>query len=164
MDFKTQVLDGDTIAGDEFFYLQGMGGVKAQLRLPDIQDFFAEGTVAINEAKLIFNIFDDGSELVGPSQLALAIIDEDGDYIPLADAAESISYFGGYLNEEETQYFFRISRHVQQVLTGKIPNSPLVLLVQGASFRANRVILSGPDAVLNGENRMILEVIYTKVD
>ena len=99
MDFKSQVLDGDTAAGNEMFYLQGMGGVKAQLRLPDIQEFFAEGSVAINEAKLIFNVYDDGTELVGPSQLALAIIDEDGDYLPLADAGESLSYFGGYLNE-----------------------------------------------------------------
>jgi hypothetical protein len=164
MDLKSQIIDGDTAAGDGLFYLQGMGGVKAQLRLPDIQEFFADGPVAINQAKLIFNIFDDGAELVGPSQLALAIIDEDGDYLPLADAGESLSYYGGYLNEGKTQYFFRISRHVQQVLTGEIPNSPLILLVQGASFRANRVILFGPDAVLNGDDRMILEVTYTKVN
>ncbi len=163
-EFKTQVLNGDTSAGSQLFYLQSMGGVKAQLRLPDIQEFFKDGAVAINEAKLIFNIYDDGSELLGPPQLGLAMIDEEGDYIPLPDAGEVSSYYGGYLNEAENQYYFRISRHVQQVLTGQTPNYPLALLITGASFRANRLILYGPDSLLNGDNRMILNVIYTKVN
>ena len=163
-DFKSQVLDGDTAAGDEKFYLQGMGGVKAQLRLPDIQEFFKDGNVAINEAKLIFNIYDDGSELAGPPQLGLAMIDEEGDYIPLPDASEASSYYGGYLNEAEDQYYFRISRHVQRVLTGETPNYPLALLISGASFRANRLIIYGPDSLLNGENKMVLNVTYTKVN
>ncbi|MCK5764673.1 MAG: DUF4270 family protein, partial [Bacteroidales bacterium] len=163
-DFKSQVLDGDTAAGNEKFYLQGMGGVKAQLRLPDIQEFFKDGNVAINEAKLIFNIYDDGSELAGPPQLGLAMIDEEGDYIPLPDASEAPSYYGGYLNEAEDQYYFHISRHVQRVLTGQTPNYPLALLITGASFRANRLIIYGPDSLLNGENKMILNVTYTKVN
>ena len=163
-DFKSQVLDGDTAAGNEKFYLQGMGGVKAQLRLPDIQEFFKDGNVAINEAKLIFNIYDDGSELGGPPQLGLAMIDEEGDYIPLPDASEVSSYYGGYLNEAEDQYYFRISRHVQRVLTGQTPNYPLALLITGASFRANRLIIYGPDSLLNGENKMVLNVTYTKVN
>jgi hypothetical protein len=53
---------------------------------------------------------------------------------------------------------------VQQILTGVTPNYPLVLLVQGASFRANRIILNGPEATMNVDDRMILEVIYTKVN
>jgi len=163
-DFKSQVLDGDTAAGNEKFYLQGMGGVKAQLRLPDIQEFFKDGNVAINEAKLIFNIYDDGSELAGPPQLGLAMIDEEGDYIPLPDASEASSYYGGYLNEAEDQYYFRISRHVQRVLTGQTPNYPLALLITGSSFRANRLIIYGPDSLLNGENKMVLNVTYTKVN
>jgi hypothetical protein len=163
-ELKNQLFNGDTAAGNELFYLQGMGGVKAQLRLPDIQEFFADGPVAINEAKLILNLYDDGAELDGPPQLGLIILDEDGDYVALADATESLSYFGGFLNEGKTKYWFRISRHVQQVLNGDIPNYPLILLVQGASFRANRAILHGSDAIVNGDDRMLLEVTYTKVN
>ena len=164
-EFKSQVLDGDTAAGSEIFYLQGMGGVKAQLRLPDIQEFFKDGRkVAINEAKLIFHLYDDGSELAAPPQLGLAMIDEEGDYLPLPDAGESSSYYGGYLNEAEDQYYFRISRHVQRVLTGEIPNYPLALLITGASFRANRIIIYGPDSLLNGDNKMVLNITYTKVN
>jgi len=163
-DFRAQVIDGDTAAGNELFYLQGMGGVKAQIRLPDIQEFFADGPVAINEAKLIFNVYDDGADLEGPPQLGLAMIDEEGDYVPLPDANEVSSYYGGYLNDAKDQYYFRISRHVQQVLSGDTPNYPLALLVQGASFRANRLILHGSDTLLNGDNKMILEVTYTKVN
>jgi len=161
---RAQIIDDDTTGGEELFFLQGMGGVKAQLRLPDIMEFFAEDTVAINEAKLVFNVYDDGSGLVGPPQLGLAMIDEDGDYVPIADASEVLSYYGGYLNENEDKYFFRISRHVQQVLTGDVPNYPLALLVQGGSFRANRVMLFGPSGTLNYDSRMVLEVIYTKVN
>jgi len=159
-----QVIHGDTALGAEIFYLQSMGGIKAQIRLPDIQEFFADGPVAINEAKLIFNVVDDGSDLVGPPQLGLAKINEDGDYETLPDAVEASSYYGGFLNESETQYYFRISRHVQQVLTGESPNYPLVLLISGASYRANRVILHGPDEILNADKKMILNVTYTKVN
>lgn len=164
IDLKAQILDGDTATGNEMFYLQGMGGVKAQLRLPDIQEYFGEDPVAINEARLILNVYDDGAELDPASQLGLVMVDEDGDYVPLADAGESLSYFGGFLNEAKTRYWFRISRHVQQVINGDIPNYPLILLVQGASFRANRVILHGSDEILNGDDRMLLEVTYTKVN
>ena len=107
---------------------------------------------------------DDGSELVGPPQLGLAKIDEEGNYLTLPDALEISAYYGGYLNDSKTQYYFRISRHVQQVLTGESPNYPLALLISGASFRANRVIFHGPDANLNGDLRMILNITYTKVN
>lgn len=163
-EFQAQVLNGDTALGADHFYLQGMGGVKAQIRLPDIQEFFNDGPVAINEAKLIFHIYDDGVELAAPPELALAIIDEEGDYLPLPDATEGSSYYGGYLNDAKDQYYFRISRHVQQVLTGVSPNYPLALLVSGASFRANRLILHGPDSTINAELRMKLNIIYTKVN
>ena len=161
--FKAQVINGDTSMGQEMFYLQGMGGVKAQLRLPDIGSFFDDGPVAINEAKLLFYIYDDGSELEGPPQLALALVDEDGNYLPLPDANESSSYYGGSINDGGTQYFFRISRYVQQVLTGESPNYPIVLAVSGASFRPHRVLLSGPEAQ-NQDLRMRLAVKYTKVN
>ncbi|HSG68002.1 MAG TPA: DUF4270 family protein, partial [Bacteroidales bacterium] len=160
---QAQILNDDTAGGQQQIYLQGMGGVKAQIRLPDIESFFENGPVSINEAKLIFNIYDDGAELDAPPQLALAIIDEDGKYLPLPDANEVSSYFGGYLNEGKTQYFFRISRHVQQVLTGASPNYPLALLVSGASFRPQRTILYGPHQQ-NAELRMRLAVKYTKVN
>ncbi len=163
-EFKAQVLNGDTAAGQQNFYLQGMGGVKAQIRLPDIQEFFSDGPVAINEAKLIFNVYDDGADLVGPPQLGLAMIDEEGDYVPLPDASEVSSYYGGYLNDAEDQYYFRISRHMQKVLTGETPNYPLILLVQGASFRANRLIIYGSEAMMDVDKKMILEVTYTKVN
>ena len=162
--FQAQVLNGDTSLGDNLFYLQSMGGVKAQIRLPDIHEFFADGPVSINEAKLIFNVFDDGSELTGPPQLGLAKIDEEGDYILLPDATEASSYYGGFLNEDKTQYFFRISRHVQQVLTGESPNYPLAILISGASFRANRVILYGSDSISNGDLKMTLAIKYTQVN
>ena len=160
--FKAQI-EGDTLMGQEMFYLQGMGGIKTRLRLPDIQEFFEDGPVAINEAKLHLHIMDDGNELAGPPQLALAMVDEDGNLLPLPDANEAGSYYGGSLSEDKTQYFFRISRFVQQVLTGESPNYPLVLLVSGASFRPQRVILYGPGHA-NQDLRLRLAVKYTRVN
>lgn len=163
-ELMAQIIDGDTSLGEDRFYLQGMGGVKAQLRLPDIEKYFEDGAVAINEAKLIFNIYDNGSELEPPPQLGLAMIDEDGDYVPLPDASEVSSYYGGYLNDAGTQYYFRISRYVQQILTGQSPNYPLALLVSGGSFRPNQVIFHGTGVGPNAEKRLILNVTYTKVN
>lgn len=163
-DLRSQIISGDTSQGARLIYLQAMGGVKAQLRLPDIHQVFADGPVAINEARLIFNVYDDGSDLAPAPQLALAKIDEEGNYVLLTDAAEAGSYYGGSLNEGETQYFFRISRHIQEVLAGDTPNYPIALLISGSSFRANRVILHGPDANYNGDDKMMLQLIYTKVN
>ena len=162
-EFQAQI-NGNTSLGAEKFYLQGMGGIKAQLLLPDIQEFFDDGPVAINEAKLVLHINDDGNGLDPALKLALVMIDEEGDAIALPDALESSSYFGGEINDGETQYFFRISRHVQQILTGETPNYPLHLSVSGASFRPERVILHGSDELINGDMRMTLNVIYTKVN
>lgn len=155
----------DTAAGQHMFYLQSMGGVKATLRLPNIKDYFTDGSpVAINEAKLTFHVYDDGSELAPPPQLAIAMIDEEGDYVPLPDATESSGYYGGGISDGDNAYFFRISRFMQQVLTGETPNYPLVLIISGASFRANRLILHGPDEMTNGDQRMRLDVTYTMVN
>ena len=162
--FKMQVLDGDTSLGAEIFYLQGMGGVKAQLRLPDIMEFFDDGPVAINEAKLIFNIMDDGEDLDPAPKLALIMLDDEGNSVLIPDAQEPSLYYGGDINEEGTQYFFRISRHVQKILTGESPNYPLILSASGASFRAHRSILHGPDSLLNADMKMTLNVTYTQVN
>jgi len=161
-EFRAQVLEQDTALGMKEFYLQSMGGVKARIRLPDIAGYFKDGPVAINEAMLVFYINDDGAGLAPPPQLGLALVGEEGEYLPLPDAGEAGSYYGGLLNDNETQYFFRISRHVQRVLTGQSDNSSLALLISGASFRANRVVFYGPDQV-NGDLRMRLNVIYTGV-
>lgn len=163
-ELKAQILDGDTAAGANYFYLQSMGGVKAQFRLPDIQKFFEDGPVSINEAKLIMQVYDDGSDLAPPPQLGIAMVDEDGDYLTLPDADDGGTYYGGYLNDGGTQYYFRISRYVQQVLTGELPNYPLVMLITGASFRSNRVILHGPDSISNGDMKMKLNITYTEVN
>ncbi len=163
-EFKSQVINADTSMGTELFYLQSMGGVKAQLRLPDIKAYFDDGPVAINEAKLIFKIYNDGTDLEAPPQLGLAMIDEEGDYIPLPDANEAAGYYGGYLNDAKTEYYFRISRHVQRVLTGQSPNYPLALLITGSSFRSNRLILNGTNPVMDPDMKMVLNVIYTKVN
>ncbi len=163
-ELRAQIIDGDTSQGENRFFLQGMGGVKAQLRLPDLEKYFEDGPVAINEAKLIFNVYDIGSELAAPPQLGLAMIDEDGDYVPLPDASEVSSYYGSYLNDAETQYYFRISRYVQQILTGQSENYPLALLVSGGSFRPNHVIFHGTGETQNADMRMILNVTYTKVN
>ena len=161
-EFRAQVLEQDTALGLEKFYLQSMGGVKAWIRLPDITEYFKDGPVAINEAMLVFYINDDGAGLAPPPQLGLALISEEGEYLPLPDAGEAGAYYGGLLNDNKTRYYFRISRHVQRVLTGQSPNSTLALLISGASFRANRVIFYGPDEI-NAELRMRLNVIYTGI-
>lgn len=162
--FRSQVLEGDTSLGAELFYLQGMGGVKAQLRLPDIMEFFADGPVAINEAKLILNVFNQNEELTPAPKLALILLDEDGNTLLLPDAQEPSLYYGGELNDDGIQYFFRISRHVQKILTGESPNYPMILSVSGASFRPHRTIFHGSDPILNADMRMTLNVTYTKVN
>jgi hypothetical protein len=47
----------------------------------------------------------------------------------LADEAEGSGYFGGTYVSSDRSYHFRITRHIQQVIQGKIKNNNLFILV-----------------------------------
>ncbi len=161
-DFKQQVLQGDTTLGKAKLYVQGAGGVKTIIQIPDIHDYTHSSQIAINEAKLVLPGLDN-NPAYPPSRLALVKIREDGKYEPLIDQYEGEEYFGGTYHKSTNSYTFRITRYMQSIFTGDEPNYGLYLFVSGASVNPESYVIRGnksPDDSLG----MHLEILYTDLE
>jgi len=161
VDFKQQVINGDTTLGFEKLYVQGVGGVKTILRIPDIKDYTDSSRIAFNEVKLI--IPGVTKPVIAPERLALVEITEDSSYIPLIDQYEGDNYFGGAYKSGSNEYVFRITRYMQSLYSGNEPNRGLYLFVSGASINPESFIIKG-NKYEGDTTGMRLEIIYTNLD
>ncbi len=151
----------DTTAGQQTIYIQSMGGTKAILRMPFFQNYADSGMVGINKAELVISINDSLTTAYLPhDRLFITAVNEDGtDDVFLDDFLEGDTHFGGYLDKPAKEYRFKITRWVQQVLTGEIKNNGLYLVSTSAAVSANRTVLHGYN---DGNKKMKLELFYTK--
>ncbi len=169
--FINQVILKDATLGSEMLYLQPMAGVKTTIKLPFIREFIRDsilGTyiknIAINEAKLVIYNYDKNSEFE-PAQglLLLKVLDTNGTSTLIEDYYEGSTYFGGNYDSINGEYYFRISRYVQNLLKDDtIQDYGLYLIVSGGSLQANRVLLNGYNPTFNN-NRLKLKLTYTKL-
>jgi hypothetical protein len=164
-EFKNQVLNHDTIQGKNFLYIQGLAGVKIKLHMPYIMNFSKK--LALNTAVLVLKNLETDTTLAPPVQLTLIQEDSAGKMHTLVDEAEGSAYFGGTYNTSDRSYSFRITRHIQQVIQGKIKNNNIFVIVNNP---ASNVLLpqrmtgigTQPDMPgLNGA-RFQLQLTYTK--
>jgi hypothetical protein len=161
-DFRQQVIDGDTALGFSKLYVQGVGGVKTILHVPDIRDYTNSSEVALNEVKLVLPGAVNKPD-VAPARLALVQITEDGSYLPLIDQYEGEDYFGGTYKASTNEYVFRITRYMQSIFTGNEKNLGLYLFVSGASVNPENFIILGNETD-SDTTGMRLEILLTDLD
>jgi hypothetical protein len=154
---------------DSLIFLQGMGGVQAIVRFPQLTAWLDSiknsGPIAVNNAELIFtpeiipalNLNTDQY----PTDLNLFWIDDDKHYHYLYDDLLNSDLFGGQYNEDDNNYKFYIKIHLQSYFTGKIGNTDLVLSAGDNANSANRVILKGGNH--SSGSRLKLKMTYTKL-
>lgn len=160
-DFKEQVINGDTSLGSQKFYAQGYGGVQSIIKFPNLIEWARLGNVAINEAKLVLPGSSEDGFFDAPSQMSLLKIEEDGSGSPLIDQSEGAPYFDGNYNESRNSYEFRITRHIQSLISDTtLPNHGLYLFLFGGSVHPERFIFKGNQ---NGADStgIMLEILYT---
>ncbi len=168
--FQAQ-LNGDSTLGADKFYLQPMAGVRAKINLPYIKNWskIVSGTdtltTLINEAKLILTNFDQDDPLLPPPTLALFRKNKDGGYSYLEDQSEGTTYFGGTYDDETGEYYFRISRYVQSLISKDSTNNGLYLMISGSSLLPNRIVFHGTNPGLpeNLSKKLKLDLIYTNL-
>ncbi len=166
-DFKNQVLNKDTMLGENKLYLQSMGGTMIKVRIPNLMNFIDSGrkTVAINEASLILTNDDNTSEMLPPSQLGLFKFDEkDQLQILNYDITAGTSYYGGSYNKDNNAYKFRLTRHIQRLLNGTEKNYGLAIINDERRTSSNRVVIKGTNKSLFGTQRLRLLITYTKIN
>ncbi len=159
--FREQVVNGDTILGQEKFYLQGFGGIETVIRMPHINKWAIRGNVAINEAKLLLPGYGDDNFFSPPTRLALYKIGADSSFYTLTDEFEGDTYFDGNYNSITNSYEFRITRYIQSLINDTTqPNNGLGLFVSGEPVNANRFIFKG-NQFGSDTTGIKLEILFT---
>ncbi len=145
---------------DSLIFLRSLGGLRARLKFPHIETLSELNNVTINQARLIIPVDEEFSDdtYFAARRLFLLQLSEDEELVALRDYLLGQTYFGGVYDESKKQYEFNITQHLQEVLSGQLENSDLVLIVSGSAENAQRVVLRGPGRT---ENPMKLEIIYT---
>jgi len=164
-EFKNQVLNHDTTLGKNSLYIQGLAGVKIKLHMPYLMDF--SNKLALNTAELIIKNFQTDTTLAPPAQLTLIQEDSAGKMHTIIDEAEGSAYFGGTYISSDRSYHFRITRHIQQVIQGKIKNNNLFILVSNPTSNVllpQRMVGIGtqPNMPGSSEARFQLQLVYIK--
>jgi hypothetical protein len=161
--FKAQVIDGDTTLGDNILFIQSMAGVKVRFKFPYLKDWVKNNNIAVNEARLTINDAYPNSNFIPPNELVVLKRNDDGTSGLIPDQFEGTAYFGGQYDPATGEYYFRISRYIQYLLSDDAQDYGLELVVSGGSLMPNRGMLIGPnpDPGSDLSKRLKLNLIYT---
>ena len=164
--FRAQVLDKDTSLGRNTCYVQAMGGVKTFIRFPHIKSLYDNGKIAINEARFFLSCQEISPSLEIARVLVLVQKNSDGSYNVLNDQLEGAGYYGGYYDDDDNGYWFRITSTVQELIRSEETDYGLEIYMSGGAINAERVLLYGSNPALpeNAEERMKLVLTYTTIN
>lgn len=164
LDFKNQVINGDTLLGAHKFYAQGYGGVQSVIKIPHIQNWAELDNIAINEAKLTLPGYSEDEFFDAPAQMYLLEIGEDGLGETFDDQTEGGTYFGGEYNESSDLYEFRITRYIQSMISDTTKaNRGLYLILYGGSVNPERYIFQGNEVDADSISGIKLKLLYTEL-
>lgn len=136
----SSLVNGNQQSGANYFYVQTGAGLKTKLELPTLLDLNQFQDQVVNRAELIVPI-DPDAVYTEYDQLYLRYL-ENGTLKPLPD--ENVQVIGGNYNSSTHQYSFNISRYVQSVLTGELPNRPLYLMGGTSGVSVKGIRAHGP--------------------
>ncbi len=155
---------------DSLIYLQTMGGLRAKIDIPTLDNWrdsvSGDSNIIINKAALVFQVdtvASDYRQYRIPAGLILTGIDKidekEKEYLP-ADFSLSSSLYGGRYNPTSATYTFNITHHLQNLIDGELENYGFYLGPSFRNERARRVVLKGASSHVG----IRLEVTYTKLD
>lgn len=158
-----QQLDGNLSLGQQFLFAQGMAGIKIKIEFPYLNKWFESEKIIVNDAQLILGNASVSDVFSNPSSVTLRQVGEAGTTSPfsIVDENESSAYFDGTYNETSNSYRFRLTRYIQQVLTGKVNDNGLHLIIPSASYLGSRLVLNGT-AATQSDLKLYLRFTRTK--
>jgi hypothetical protein len=136
----------DTMAPAPTVYLQALGATRAAIRFPGLLGLADRGR-ALAKAELIIPVQGNFYPYyTPPTQLFLFRPSATGADVFLPDQLSGVGGIGGQYINAENVYKFNITRYVQGVLNGDIPDNGVELVPGSSGVSVNRTILNGPDA------------------
>lgn len=165
--FIQEVIAGDHSVGAQKLFFQAGSGVKTKVSFPYLRDAFKryDNRVVINRAELVIkDLNPDEKKLTHPAALTLQAIKKDGSgitFVPDDESYTSAAYYGGYYDETNHEYRFRVTQYVQQLISDNSSqfSDELYVVVKGSAVRANRLVAGGTG--LDNDQRIRLELSYT---
>jgi len=154
------LLQQDSSGINPRLYLQPMAGVKIHICIPYLQSLNADGPKGITRAELVLKADPSdftASVFAPPPRLTIARMNEEGKNVFITDFLEGEVFMGGNYDPVKKEYRFRITRHLQEILSGKYPDRGLVVMVSGAAVTAGRVTILGNTPI---EQNLRLEVVF----
>jgi hypothetical protein len=163
--FKSQLIDSNTALGQNICYTQSLAGVKTFIDFPAIANYYADGNIAINEARFFMSCYEEEPLFDPATQLIMVKKNSEGSYDILDDQLIGEGYFGGYYDKENKGYWFRITSTIQDMMRDPDAYYGFEIYLSGGSVNAQRVILHGPEPAAGSEDkRMKLVITYTKLN
>lgn len=166
-DFIQEVLQGQTSLGKNVLFIQGGGGVKTRISFPYLENTFAQydNRVVIHRAELVVTNADPSEKyFIQPNIVTLQGIRKSDNairFLPDDDYYTSSYYFGGTYDASKSEYRFRITNYVQQLILQQGDWSNAInLIVRGSAVRPHRLIFDGTDP--ESPKRLRLEITYSK--
>ncbi|CAG5087087.1 hypothetical protein CRYO30217_03385 [Parvicella tangerina] len=154
-----QVLNDSTI-GQETFFSQTMGGVRAKVDIPHALNLLDSGNIIVNKAELVLPVqYYSGDPLYPPDLLYLVTENDEGGISFIPDYNDSP---GGNFDDDESSYTFNITRYYNQLISGEIKAQPLTIVSSGNAVSANRVVFNGPETILKDKPKVV--ITYSKYE
>lgn len=151
---------------DSLIYLQTMGGLRAKVEIPSLDNWKDSSGYIINKAELVFQvdtIVSDYNKYEIPRGLYLTAVDSVGEeYFPY-DYSISSSLYGGGFNSDDATYRFILTHQLQNIINGALKSDNRTTFYLWPAYRnerARRVVLKGSTSQIG----IRLEVTYTKLD
>ncbi|MEI6061706.1 MAG: DUF4270 family protein [Bacteroidota bacterium] len=157
-----QQLQGNTSLGQQFLFAQGMGGTKIKIEFPYLKQWADAEKIVINDAQLVLGNSSNSDVFLKPVQLTLRGVGEAGSTNPftIVDESEGSTYFDGTYKSSSNSYRFRLTRFIQQMLTDKVNNNGLHLIIPSASYSGARLVLNGTSSP---QSDLKLYLRYTRI-
>lgn len=149
----------DSTLGQDKIYVQALGGLRAQLQFPFLEEYANSPYRALAKAELIVPVDGNFHETyLPPDQLFAFRRSDDGTDLLVPDQIAGQGAVGGFYDNERNEYRFNLTRWVQGVINGTYPNTGLALVPGSSGVSVNRVRLAGP---ANGDRPMRMVLTFT---
>lgn len=146
-------------AGEQNLFLQPGVGSWLKLYIPGLSTLNPDKKTMINKAELILPVDESlNGSFRKPSAIRILKKTSSGAYQVLSDFGTQAD--DGVYQADKDRYVFHITRHVNLVSAGLIPNDTLIIGLQGAGTFMERIVLHGTKSQ---PDRVRLRLYYSQV-
>jgi hypothetical protein len=137
----------DTTLGQNATYIQALGGMRTEVRFPNLGQYAGSSLHALAKAELVVPVAADfHPTYLPPDQLFAFRKSDTGSDLLVPDQIAGQGDVGGLYDATNKEYRLNLTRWVQGVLNGTYANTGLSLVSGSNGVSVNRAVLNGPAA------------------